>query len=260
MFVIFLSQALLQAQGAISKLYNNWRERLIKIIAYVETYIDFHEDQNIEDDLLANIECETRAIIVDIENYLKDKRKGEMRRVGIKTVIIGEPNVGKSSFMNQICRKPISIVANVPGTTRDVIESSFNIAGYPILLADTAGLRTHTNDPIESEGISRAVDHARNADLIILIMDANKLTAHGYDVKAYQTDYMKALGLEGHAEIGEKPCLTIINKIDLLTTRLDDSETVKYLKEGETVAFISCKEAIGLTEALTKLENILKNL
>lgn len=233
---------------------------MIKIIAYVETYIDFHEDQNIEDDLLANIERETRAVIVDIENYLKDSRKGEMRRIGIKTVILGAPNVGKSSFMNHICRKPISIVANVPGTTRDIIESSFNIAGYPILLADTAGLRKHTNDPIETEGISRAVEHARNADLIILIMDANQLSAHGSDVRAYQAEYMSALGLEGHAEISDKPCLIVVNKIDLLSSGGNDNEAAKYLKDKESVAFISCKESIGLTEALTKLEDILKKL
>lgn len=251
-------QALLQTQGVISQLYNGWRKGLLKIIANLEAYIDFAEDQDIEDDVLDTIRTQTRNIILDMESYLKDSRKGEMRRFGIKTVILGEPNVGKSSFMNHICRKPISIVANVPGTTRDIIESSFNIAGYPILLADTAGLRCQTNDPIEIEGISRAVQYAKQADLIILIMEASKLCEYDFNVKAYQTEYMKALGIGADDEIAQKRCLVIINKIDLLPKDL--KATAQHAEPEEGVAYISCKEEIGLTAALNTLEDILKGL
>lgn len=257
----FLSlQALLQAQGTISQLYNSWRRRLLKLIAHFEAYIDFAEDQDIEPDVLDQIRLETRKIIEDIENFVRDSRKGEMRRYGIRTVILGEPNVGKSSFMNHICRKRISIVANVPGTTRDIIESSFNIAGYPILLADTAGLRRHTDDPIETEGIARAVEYAIAADLVILIMDATKLADFRFNIEEYQREYMTTLGLQYHEQILRKPHLLIVNKIDLLSEsgHMDGNEL--GLKNGQSIAYISCKDEVGLQDAVGKLEDILKQL
>lgn len=247
-------QALLQAQGTISQLYNDWRHRLLRIIAHLEAYIDFSEDENIEVDVLDRIRAETSSIIADVQGFVRDARKGEMRRYGIRTVILGEPNVGKSSFMNHICRKPISIVANVPGTTRDVIESSFNIGGYPILLADTAGLRRHTDDPIETEGIARAVECARTADLIILIMDAMKLAACQFDIAAHRTEYLSSLGLLEDEDIARKPHLLIVNKIDLLPGGSQG------LLDDHSIAYISCKDAVGLDDALAKLEGILKEL
>lgn len=254
------SQALLQVQGITSQLYNKWRTQLLQIIAHLEAYIDFGDDQDIESEIniLETILIQTRNVRLDIENYLKDSRKGEMRRFGIRTVILGEPNVGKSSFMNHICRKPISIVANIPGTTRDIIESSFNIAGYPILLADTAGLRLVTDDPVEIEGIARAVNYARTADLIVLIMDATKLCEFDFNVQSYQTEYLKRLGVSSDDEITRKPCLIIVNKIDLLPKDL--KATAQYAEPEEGVAYISCTEDIGITAAVGALENILDEL
>lgn len=125
-------QALLQANGTLSKLYNDWRRRILRSVAHLEAYIDFGEDENIEADTLARVKSDVGELISDIQGFLCDGRRGEMRRHGVKTVILGEPNVGKSSFMNHICRKPISIVASVAGTTRDIVETSFNIGGYPV--------------------------------------------------------------------------------------------------------------------------------
>lgn len=125
-------QAMLQANGTLSKLYNDWRQRILRSVAHLEAYIDFSEDENIEADTIERVQMEVNGLICDIRRFLRDGRRGEMRRQGVKTVILGEPNVGKSSFMNHICQKPISIVASVAGTTRDVIETSFNIGGYPV--------------------------------------------------------------------------------------------------------------------------------
>lgn len=238
-------------------MYNDWRKRLLKIIAYVEAYIDFAEDQNIEDDTLEKVRMDTRQLIEDIENYLKDSHKGEMRRFGIKTAILGEPNVGKSSFMNHICRKSISIVANIPGTTRDIIESSFNISGYPVVMADTAGLRCLTDDVVEKEGIARAINYAKTADIVILVMDAEKLQRHNFIVNEYKKQYFKSLGLDAYSEIIEKPCLVVVNKIDLV-----EFEESKYREEStvnDNTAYISCKNEVGLTETLAKFENMIKH-
>lgn len=125
-------QALLQVNGVLSKLYNDWRRRILSSVAHLEAYIDFGEDENIEADTIERVQREVTELINDIQRFLRDGRRGEMRRHGVKTVILGEPNVGKSSFMNHICRKPISIVASIAGTTRDIIETSFNIGGYPV--------------------------------------------------------------------------------------------------------------------------------
>lgn len=163
----------MQANGSLSKLYKSWTDRLLKCTANIEAYIDFSEDQNIESNILSNLELEIIKLEQDISKHLKDGRKGELLRHGVRTVILGAPNVGKSSFMNKICCKPISIVTHIAGTTRDIIETSFNIAGYPVIFADTAGLRTNTKDIVETEGISRAIQYANTADLIILIIDAS---------------------------------------------------------------------------------------
>lgn len=129
-------QALLQANGTLSKIYNDWRQRLLRSVAHLEAYIDFSEDENIEADTIERVQKDVVKLMCDIHRFLYDGRRGEMRRHGVKTVILGEPNVGKSSFMNHICRKPISIVASVAGTTRDIVETSFNVGGYPVRVYD----------------------------------------------------------------------------------------------------------------------------
>lgn len=241
-------------------MYNNWRERLIKIIAHIEAYIDFAEDQNIEDDTLSAIQASLAKIIEDIEQFLNDGNRGQMRRDGVKTVILGEPNVGKSSFMNHICRKPISIVANVPGTTRDIIESSFNIGGYPVLLADTAGLRCHTDDPIEKEGILRATNYAKNVDLLILMMDAMALRSHQFNIEEYKKIYFKQLGIDADDWITEKSCLIIVNKIDLLRREEIEVFRRQLNQEKISIRLVSCKNNIGIDEATKEIQNNLVSL
>nr|CAG8559990.1 1073_t:CDS:2 [Entrophospora candida] len=127
-------QALRQAQGGLKILYESWRKQLIKNMALVEAIIDFGEDENIEDDVFD---------------------QGEILRDGIFVTVLGPPNAGKSSFLNYLAQRQAAIVSPIPGTTRDVIEVSLNIGGYPIVIGDTAGLR-QTDDLIEIEGISRA--------------------------------------------------------------------------------------------------------
>ncbi|XP_047361511.1 tRNA modification GTPase GTPBP3, mitochondrial isoform X3 [Vespa velutina] len=144
-------QALLQANGHLSKLYKDWRKSLINIISNLEAYIDFNEEDNIEDNVLEICNCSINDLIKRIEQHLSDNRKGEILRNGIRTVIIGKPNVGKSTILNYLVQRNAAIVSPIAGTTRDIIELRINISGYPVILADTAGFTKSPKDPVESE-------------------------------------------------------------------------------------------------------------
>lgn len=243
-------QALLQADGGLSKMYVKWREILLRAVACFEAYIDFAEDENIEPETIDHIQNDVDRLIFEMHRFLKDSRKGEMRRNGVKTAILGEPNVGKSSFMNHICQKPISIVASIEGTTRDIVESSFNIAGFPVVLADTAGLRSQTDDPIEMEGIQRAKQYASGADLIILMVEMKHVMHVQDNLDDFKRAHLMKLGFAEN--ILKKEIIVIANKCDLVdqVPRKEDSEVV----------FVSCTQNSGIEEALAKMEQTLRKL
>lgn len=249
----FLPQALLQADGSLSKLYEQWRKKLIRCLAHVEAYIDFSEDQDIESDTLTTIDKELELLQTEVKTHLNDGRRGEMLRHGVRTVIIGAPNVGKSSFMNKICRKPISIVTDIAGTTRDVIESSFNVAGYPVVLQDTAGLRKNATDIVEMEGISRTRKCVEFSDFVVLIMNAmdvvSAASADGYKVK-----YFKSMGMT-EMDTKNKNVMLVVNKIDLL-----NEFDLQKLRQNEDIILISCKDDIGISSAVSTMSKHLKDL
>lgn len=247
-------QALLQADGALSRVYAEWRNTLLKAVACFEAYIDFAEDENIEPETVDRIQIDVDQLIYDIDRFLNDSRKGEMRRNGVKTAILGEPNVGKSSFMNHICQKPISIVASIEGTTRDIVESSFNIAGFPVVIADTAGLRHHTIDPIEKEGILRAKQYASSADLIILIVDASQVLQPNFDRNEFKRKHFDKMGIHQDNDILQKETIIIANKSDLI----DDSEMP--LQMIQDISFVSCTQNQGIDLALDQIEQTLRKL
>lgn len=245
-------QALIQADGHLSKLYKKWRTRLIRCIAHIEAYIDFSEDENIEDDVLSTMQSELNQLHREIRQHLLDGRKGERLRDGVKMVILGETNVGKSSLMNLLIQRDISIVTNIEGTTRDLVESHYDINGYPVLIADTAGLR-ESKDIVETEGINRARKYAANADLIVLVMDAQKLEKSKINLDDYQQMYLNQLGLENQ-QIDRSKILPLVNKIDLVS-----ESTRRQLEECQTLA-ISCTNSINVTKAVEEITNCLKQL
>jgi len=161
-------QALRQMDGALAKLYEAWRERLLALLAWLEAAIDFPEE-----DLPAGLIAESAAAIdrlrTEIETHLGDRR-GERLRDGLSIALLGAPNAGKSSLLNHLAGRPAAIVSARAGTTRDVIEVHLDIAGYPVVLADTAGLRDVT-DEIEAEGVRRARARAEAADLKLVLFD-----------------------------------------------------------------------------------------
>ncbi|WP_265023090.1 tRNA uridine-5-carboxymethylaminomethyl(34) synthesis GTPase MnmE [Wolbachia endosymbiont (group B) of Ischnura elegans] len=159
-------QAIKQISGELERLYSNWRQRLITIQSKIEAYIDFPENIWAEKSELEKINNEVQSLVQLIQEHLNDNRRGERLREGLHIVIIGEPNVGKSTLFNFLAKRDIAIVSEYAGTTRDILEAHIDIGGYPIILSDTAGIH-ESSDPIESEGISRAKKRSFEADLRI---------------------------------------------------------------------------------------------
>jgi tRNA modification GTPase len=162
-------QALRQMSGELKNLYQSWRETIIKGLSLVEAYIDF-PDEDIPEEITIELNNLVKTMIGSISNHLNDNNRGEKLRSGIYVTIIGAANVGKSSLLNLLAKRDVAIVSNIAGTTRDVIEVKLDLEGYPFIISDTAGLRK-TSDEIETEGIKRALDSAKNADLKIAIFD-----------------------------------------------------------------------------------------
>ncbi|XP_040846736.1 tRNA modification GTPase GTPBP3, mitochondrial isoform X4 [Ochotona curzoniae] len=148
-------QALRQLDGELGQLCHGWAETLTKALAHVEAYIDFGEDDNLEEDVLSEAHKDVRALEAALDAHLRDARRGQRLRSGAHVVVAGPPNAGKSSLVNLLSQKPVSIVSPEPGTTRDVLETPVDLAGFPALLSDTAGLRDGVG-PVEQEGVRRA--------------------------------------------------------------------------------------------------------
>jgi tRNA modification GTPase len=163
-------QALRQLDGALGQLYEAWCTQLTNALAYAEADIDF-ADEDLPAGLPEGTRNQVRLLRQDIGRHLGDRRAGEITRDGFHIAIVGAPNAGKSSLLNCLARRDAAIVHETAGTTRDVVEVRLDLAGYPVILADTAGLR-QTDDAIEGEGVRRARLRARQADLVIGVFDA----------------------------------------------------------------------------------------
>lgn len=164
------NQALLQMDGALGALYRGWTARLTRALAQQEALIDF-PDEDLPSAVEAAAIAEILALHGEIMVHLDDGHRGERLRRGLLVAIVGPPNVGKSTLINALAEREVAIVAATPGTTRDVLEARIDLAGIPVTLADTAGLRLAT-DPIEAEGVRRAYDRIASADVVILVTDA----------------------------------------------------------------------------------------
>ena len=164
-------QALRQASGELSNLYERWRTDLIAARALLESAIDFSDEADVSETAERQALAEASRLVTEIGDHLKDDRRGEIVREGFRIVLAGPPNVGKSSLLNALARRDVAIVSEEPGTTRDVLEVRLDLDGYMAIIADTAGLR-EASGTIEQEGIRRALRRAEEADLVLWMMDA----------------------------------------------------------------------------------------
>lgn len=166
-------QALRQLEGSLGGLYDGWRERLLRCQAHIEAEIDF-SDEDLPDGLGGAAREALLGLTDEIGRHLADGRRGERLRDGLSVAILGAPNVGKSSLLNRIAGREAAIVSAMAGTTRDIVEVHLDLAGYPVTLADTAGLRDAA-EAIEEEGVRRARARAGSADLCLVVFDATQL-------------------------------------------------------------------------------------
>ena len=227
-------QALKIMSGHSSNKFNFWREELIKILADLEAKIDFPED-----DLPSNISEEIKSKSENIKNEIKktldDDKTGELIREGFKIAIIGPPNVGKSSLLNYLSKREAAIVSEKAGTTRDVIEIHLDLAGIPVTISDTAGIRD-SNDEIEERGVKLAISRAEDADLNIVLLDPKNL-----DFKGFFND-----------QIADKSII-VINKSDLVKVNLRNSN--KNIKP----IIISIKDDNNVDKLIEAIKSKLKN-
>jgi len=176
-------QALRQMDGALGRLYDGWANQLIDLLARIEAEIDFVDEEDVPDSLIQSARRGLTELADSMAAHLKDGRRGERLRDGLSVAILGAPNAGKSSLLNALAGREAAIVSERAGTTRDIIELHLDLAGYPVILADTAGLRT-TDDPIEMEGIRRAEARAAAADLTLLLVDQSDWPTISEEVQA----------------------------------------------------------------------------
>lgn len=226
--------AVRQMDGGLKDLYEGWRETLVGILAHLEAYIDF-PDENIPQDIVSGMQNTVFKLIEDVKKHLRDDTVGERLREGFRVAIIGAPNAGKSSLLNQIARREAVIVSDIAGTTRDAIDIHLDLGGYPVMFTDTAGLR-ETAEEIERKGIAVAHDKARQADLVIYLFDASKDSAQ--DIEKYKKEFADKL-------------LVVANKRD----KLSSEQIAGLQKSGYLV--ISAKQNLG-TDKL--LENIKEHI
>jgi tRNA modification GTPase len=266
-------QALSQMGGALYRLYEGWRERLVRAMAYVEAVIDF-PDEDVPDSETAKVKPDLESLITDISAHLNDGRRGERLRDGIHIAIVGAPNAGKSSLLNLLAKRDVAIVSPMAGTTRDIIEVHLDLGGYPVILADTAGLRPEevraadeaTQGAIEYEGIRRALAKAGSADLRILVFDGagipdrhtldlvnensillfNKSDAHDFDA-AYAVAHG---GLSFSAKTGEG--------LDAFLERLTDKIKTLYAVSRDTPSLTRERHRAALEECVVRLNGALK--
>jgi tRNA modification GTPase len=223
--------ALAGLQGKLAHPIRQLRSTCLDILSEVEARIDFEEDLPPLDE--KTIRASLEAVLYQVKDILATADKGELLRTGLKVAIVGRPNVGKSSLLNAWSRSDRAIVTDLPGTTRDVVESQLVVGGIPVQVLDTAGIRD-TEDTVEKMGVERSRHAAQVADLILLTIDAQA----GWtpqDEEIYQ-------------QVKHRSLILIINKIDLATT-----EFINYPAQIRKIV----KTAAAKNEGIELLETVI---
>ena len=225
--------AINQVNGEVSKLIKNLRQKVIEILANIEVNIDYPEYEDIEEMTNSMILSNIEQIELEIKNILKHSEDSKIIKEGIKTIIIGSPNVGKSSILNKLLNEDKAIVTDVAGTTRDIVEGNVQIDGIVLNMIDTAGIR-ETNDLVESIGVKKSLDLIDEADLILYVLNNNEILTQE------EQEILEKIKYKNH--------IIIVNKIDL-ENKLDLNLLPNYIE-------MSVKDDIGINELRNKIKEI----
>ncbi|XP_070817095.1 tRNA modification GTPase GTPBP3, mitochondrial isoform X2 [Chaetodon trifascialis] len=257
-------QAFRQMSGDLGRLYQDWSLKLKRCLAHVEAFIDFSEDELIEDGVLSQVDRWVCDLQAEMERHLKDERRGERLRSGVQVVIAGAANAGKSSLLNTLCQRPAAIVSPIAGTTRDVVETALDIGGFPVLLSDTAGLRDSA-DLVEREGVRRARERVEQADLTLMVVDCAHLPSDAQQAAAFLQGHLRSILPSQEQPDAVCPAdrsLLVLNKIDLLPQeqrqKLDGE--LSRVSGLPPVCLISCHTNEGLQDFLAALHSSVKTL
>ncbi|MDE6357064.1 MAG: tRNA uridine-5-carboxymethylaminomethyl(34) synthesis GTPase MnmE, partial [Eubacteriales bacterium] len=227
--------------GKLNEKISEYRNDILTMTAHIEASIDYpeHDDETMT---YKTIEENTKNLINKISYLLKTADTGRIVKEGIKTVILGKPNVGKSSILNFLLDEERAIVSNIAGTTRDILKEHININGVALNIIDTAGIR-NTEDEIEKIGVLKSKEYAKDADLILLVLDnSKKIDKEDIEILEF---------------IKNKKFIVLINKIDL-EKKLEEDKIYNYT-EKENVLKLSVKEDLGFENLTEKIEKLFFN-
>lgn len=227
--------AINQVGGKVSNLIKTLRQKILEVIANIEVNIDYPEYEDIEELTIKDLEKKMKNIKKQITKILEESETGKIIKEGIKTVIIGKPNVGKSSILNKLIDEDKAIVTDIPGTTRDIVEGTLNIGGLLLNIIDTAGIRK-TEDVVESIGVKKSLELTDKSDLVLYVLNNNE------EITKEDLEIISKLKYKNH--------IIIINKIDL-----DKKIEEKYLTDSNIV-YMSTKDNLGFEE----LKNCIKEM
>lgn len=226
--------AMRQMEGNLKSLYSGWREELLKVLVYLEAFIDFPDEEIPQNDVF-KLENTVFKLIKEINNHISSDNIGERLREGFRITIVGAPNAGKSSLLNTIVNREAAIVSDIAGTTRDAVDVHLDLKGYPVMFTDTAGLR-EVEDTIEKKGIEIAYHKIEEADLIICLFDTLTDSVQSFDnIKKNFQDKI----------------IYVANKCDKITT--DKQE----LLEKQGCICISAKYKQGIDNLINKITEII---
>lgn len=225
-------------EGALSKKIKDLRMKVTEVLAHLEVSIDFSEE-DVEEITYKTLKEKSLELKEEIKKLYDTAESGKIFRDGLKTVIIGKPNVGKSSLLNAILGENRAIVTDIAGTTRDIIEEFVNINGIPLKIVDTAGIR-ETDDIVEKIGVEKSRESFNNADLVIMVLDSSK--------KLSKED------IEILEELKNKKVIILLNKIDL-ESNIEIDKIKEYVDE-DSIINISALKNIGIDTLNTKIEEM----
>ena len=236
-----MKSAMMQSRGALSKEIGELRKYLLNVLALIEYAVDFTEDDEdiVDDNLVSQIKEGISKTLSRINSLLKNADEGKIIRDGLNIVIVGKPNVGKSSLLNSLLREKRAIVTDIPGTTRDIIEEYINLEGIPIRITDTAGIR-NTEDTVEKIGVERSKEKIEEADLIILMLDTSR-----------ELDDEDKVIIDS---VKDKKYIALLNKVDL-----ECKLSTEFISSLDRKIEISAKTGFGIENLKEEIKNLFFN-